>query len=70
MDEISEQHARMEHFRRKLAWRKTPEERMRDMVKLQNRMWAILRSSPQGYAHFMRRNFKARAVSYKEPNGG
>jgi hypothetical protein len=60
----------MERYRRKLAWRKTPEERMRDMDRLQERMWAILRSSPQGYAHFMRRNFKARAIDVKKLHGG
>jgi hypothetical protein len=62
MDDLAEQLARRDSFRRKLALRKTPQERMRDMAKLQETMWATLRRSPEGYAYFLRRNFKARAV--------
>jgi hypothetical protein len=69
MDDISEQLARRDRFRLKMALLKTPEERMRDMDRLQERMWATMKSSPEGYAHFLRRNFKARSVHYKEPNG-
>jgi len=70
MDDIAEQLARRDRFMRNLALRKTSRERMEDMGRLQERMWAILRSSPAGYAHFMRRNFKARAIRVKESDAG
>jgi hypothetical protein len=69
MDDLSKQLARRDSFRRKLALRKTPQERMRDMAQLQETMWATLRRSPEGYAHFLRRNFKARAVRAPHPDG-
>ena len=59
---------RVEAYRRKLAWRKTPQQRMREMELLQERMWATLRGSPQGYQHFLRRNFKARAIRLQRPH--
>jgi hypothetical protein len=65
MDDLAEQIARRDSFRRKLALGKTPQERMGDMAKLQETMWATLRRSPEGYAHFLRRNFKARAVAVR-----
>ena len=51
-----------------LAEQATPEERLRDLARLQEATWAILRSSPAGYAHFLRRNFKARAIEVRDPN--
>jgi hypothetical protein len=68
MDDIAEQLAIRDRYRRKLALLKTPEERMRDMAKLQERAWAILKNNPQGYAHFLRRNYKARAISLPQQN--
>jgi hypothetical protein len=35
---------------------------MRDMMALQQATWDQLLRSPKGYAHFLRRNFKARAI--------
>jgi hypothetical protein len=67
MDDLTEQLARRDRLRRKLALLKTPEQRMADFARLQQRMWTTLLSNPQGYAHFLRRNFKARAV--KAPHG-
>jgi hypothetical protein len=66
MDDLDAQLAHRDNFRRQRALKMTPEERLREMAKLQQRMWAILKSSPTGYAHFLRRNFKARAVRVKE----
>jgi hypothetical protein len=63
MDDIASQFELRDSFRRKMALLKTPAERMRDMAKLQERACAILRSNPQGYAHFLRRNYKARAIN-------
>jgi hypothetical protein len=63
MDDISEQLAIRDRFRRKLALRKTPQERMRDMARLQEAAKAEMLRSPEGYAHFLRRNFRARSIS-------
>jgi hypothetical protein len=63
MEDLNEQLARRDRMMRHLALQKTPEQRMRDMAKLQERMWSVLRANPTGYAHFMRRNFKARAIA-------
>ncbi|MGA3066028.1 MAG: hypothetical protein ABSF29_04190 [Tepidisphaeraceae bacterium] len=68
MDDLSQQIARRDRFRRKLALMKSPAERMADMAILQERMWAILRSSPEGYARFLRRNFKARSIHVRDVN--
>jgi hypothetical protein len=69
MDDLATKLAMRDRYLRKLALAKSPEERMRDMAALQARMWATMRSSPAGYAHFLRRNFKARAVKI-DLNGG
>lgn len=52
-------------FRRIRPRRKptTYEQRFRDMVRIQRAFWSMLRRSPEAYAQFIRRNFKARAVS-------
>jgi len=62
-DEIAAQLAARDRLRRKLPLRKTPAQRMADMAGLQEAMWATLRRTPDGYRHFLRRNFKARAIS-------
>ena len=66
MDDLAEQFARRDRLRRAMAPRKTPEQRMADMAALQRRCWEVLRNSLQGYAHFLRRNFKARAIDVKK----
>jgi hypothetical protein len=68
VDDITRQFALRDEMRRKLAQRKSFSERMRDMAALQEKMWATLRQSPDGYAHFIRRNFKARAVPVRDSN--
>ena len=69
MDDIAARLAARDRYRRRLALRKTPEERMAEMARLQEAMWARLRSSPEGYAHFLRRNYKARAIPMPKTNG-
>jgi hypothetical protein len=64
----SEKLAIRDRFRRKLSLQKTPEQRMRDMARLQRAAWATLKSSPAGYAHFLSRNFKARSIDVRELN--
>jgi hypothetical protein len=62
MDDPAEQLKIRDSLRKKLVQQATPEERLRDMMRLQQMTWDLLRQSPEGYAHFMRRNFKARAI--------
>jgi hypothetical protein len=69
MDDISQQFGRRNRLRAHLALQKTPQERMADMAKLQEAMWETLRKSPEGYAHFLRRNFKARAIKVPKSDG-
>src|SRR5206468_2212268 len=70
VDDIAEQLAARDRLRRKLALQKTPEQRMADMARLQAAMWAALQRSPEGYARFMRRNFKARAIAVPPDRAG
>ena len=66
MDDLAKQLALRDRLRRKLALQKSHSHRMRDMAELQERMWATLRRSPEGYAHFLRRNFQARAIAVRD----
>jgi hypothetical protein len=67
-DELTDQLAVRDRFRRKLARLQSPAERVRNMMRIQKIMWATLRSSPEGYAYFLRRNFKARAIDVGNPD--
>lgn len=69
MDDLSRQLAARDSLRRKLAWAKTPRERMQEMARLQQAAWEALRLSPEGYAHFLRRNFKKRAIPVRDSDG-
>lgn len=68
MDDISQQLAARDRLRRRLALQATPAERVRDMMRLSQATWDLLRRSPEGYAHFLPRNFKARAIVVREPD--
>ena len=61
-DDLTEQLAVRDRMRKRLALQSTPEERLRTMASLQQQAWETLRKSPAGYAHFLARNFKARAI--------
>jgi hypothetical protein len=61
-EEIAEQFALRDRMRKKLAARETYSERMQKMAALQEATWKALQASPSGWAHFLRRNFKARAI--------
>jgi hypothetical protein len=69
MDDIAQQLARRDRVRRHYWQSLTHEQRLDEMSRLQARAWAILRSNPDGYAHFMRRNMKARAIPTNKKNG-
>jgi hypothetical protein len=66
MDDISRQLAARDRMRRRLALQATPAERVRDMMRLSQSTWDLLRQLPEGYAHFLRRNFKARAIVFRD----
>ena len=68
MTDSAQQLVRRDRLRRQVAGRATPAERVRDLARLQEATWTILCRSPAGYAHFMRRNFKARAIEVRDPN--
>jgi len=68
MDDISAQLAVRDRYRRRIALQKTPEQRMADMARLQKAAWDMLQSSPEGYARFLRRNYKARAIPLPKTN--
>lgn len=61
-DDIAKELAARDRLRKHLGARKTPADRLRDMARLQQGAWQLLRNSPEGYARFLRRNFKARAI--------
>ena len=67
--DIADQLAIRDSFRKKLALRMTPSERMREMARLQEATWETLLRNPAGYAYFMRRNFKARAIDVRDIHG-
>ena len=69
MDDIAEQLARRDRVRRHYWQSLTFEQRLDAMSRHQARAWAILRSNPEGYAHFIRRNMKARAIPAIKNNG-
>jgi hypothetical protein len=66
MEDVSEEFARRDRVRRYLAQKKTPEQRMEEMARRQAQAWEILRNSPEGYARFLRRNFRARAIQVSD----
>jgi hypothetical protein len=62
MDNIQEQFSLRDRMRKRLSARKTPSQRLREMARRQQLAEGMLRRSPEGYARFLRRNFKARAI--------
>ena len=67
MDDIAAQLAARDRLRRHLEAKKTYSQRLREMAELQAATWQRLRQSPEGYAHFLRRNFKARSIPAPAP---
>jgi GAF domain-containing protein len=68
MEQLTEQLAVRDRMRKRLAAQSTPAERLEQMLRLQRLAWDLLRQSPKGYAHFLRRNLKARATAV-QPEG-
>jgi hypothetical protein len=57
--------ARDRYLRHKM-WQMTPRERLAAMARLMEQSRALLEKNPEAMAHFMRRNFKARATRADE----
>jgi hypothetical protein len=71
VDDLNDQLARRDRLMLRQWRRLTPEQRVREMWLQQEASWERLRRSPTGYAHFIRRNFKSRAVSAPaDPHAG
>jgi hypothetical protein len=58
-EEIKERLAARDRLMRQQSLRLTPEQRLEKLWQLQEASWERLRNSPEAYAHFIRRNFKA-----------
>ncbi|MEX0671169.1 MAG: hypothetical protein WD060_12000 [Pirellulales bacterium] len=48
---------------------RSPEERLQAMQELIAGSWAMLEANPEGLAHFLRRNYKARAIAVVHDRG-
>ncbi len=59
-DDIAAAVQKRKQFERRLRSSETPEERLARFAELQRRCFAILEASPEGYRHFLRRNFHCR----------
>ncbi|MCS7465537.1 hypothetical protein NZK35_02490 [Stieleria sp. ICT_E10.1] len=60
---MSDHESVAEAYRRKMAWRRTPEENMRLFVQLQRQAFEVLEACPDAMAHFIRRNHRKRRQS-------
>jgi hypothetical protein len=69
MDDVSRQTLLRDRLRRKLAAAQTPRQRLEEMARLQEATWRMLRANPSGYARFLRRNYKARAIQVRGDDG-
>ena len=49
-------------FQRRLSEQRTPGERLAELARLQQASFRLLRESPHGYEHFLRRNLESRRV--------
>jgi len=49
-------------FQRRRSEQQTPGERLAELARLQQASFRLLRESPQGYEHFLRRNLESRRV--------
>lgn len=61
-DDIASALAVRDRWRRRLASGETPEQRLMRLSDLHRSAVELLRSSPESWQHFLRRNFKSRRV--------
>ena len=58
--EIQDAIERRDRYRRRYELRRSPGERLAAFYELQQTAFALLRASPEGYQHFLRRNYASR----------
>jgi hypothetical protein len=68
VEDIVEQFTRRDRFLKRRQMQMTPQQRMLEMRRMQARGVAILKQSPEGYARFIARNYKQRAIKVFDPN--
>ncbi len=59
---ISQAIRRRSEYARRVGDARTPGQRLADFARIQQVAFSILRASPNGYHHFVRRNYRARRV--------
>jgi dipeptidase len=60
MTDITQMLKRREELQRRKDLQASPEEQMEQLAAIQSATLELLRSSPEGYQHFLRRNYKSR----------
>jgi hypothetical protein len=65
MDDISQKLAIRDSFLRKLAAAQSPDERMRDMWRMQRESWERLTRIPEAWNFYKRQQFKQRAIDVR-----
>ncbi|MHB8899500.1 MAG: hypothetical protein ACYC6Y_12190 [Thermoguttaceae bacterium] len=61
-EEISAAIERRRRFARRMRGGESPEQRLARFVQLQRKLLELLRTSPRGWHHFVRRNLQSRRV--------
>lgn len=59
-DDISSAIEARRRFERRLRSSESPEQRLARFVRLQRRSFELLHASPDGFQHFLRRNYRSR----------
>ena len=65
MDDIAEKLAIRDSFLRKMAAKQTPDERMREMRRMQQAAWERLQRIPEAWELYKRRQLKKRAIDVR-----
>ncbi len=65
MDEVSQKLEIRDSFVRKISARQTPDERMREMWRMQQASWEKLKRTPSAWNLYIRHQFKQRAVDVR-----
>ena len=65
MDDIAQRLAIRDSFLRKMAAQQTPDERMREMWRMQQAAWERLRRIPEAWDLYKRHQFKKRAIDVR-----
>ena len=61
-EDVSSAIERRTRFARRIRSSESPEERLARFIQLQRKSFELLRASPDGFQHFLRRNLQSRRV--------